>query len=74
MTDQSWSWSTASEDTTIEPSGDVHYLDDKRTCVMPVQLKPRRTYAVWLNTEKFQNFQDTKNRPAIPYLLIFETR
>jgi hypothetical protein len=74
MTDGSWSWSTAWENSTPESDGPPHYLDDHRTCVMKVRLEPDRTYAWWLNSEKFKNFTDQASRPAVPYLLIFQTR
>jgi hypothetical protein len=52
---------------------DIRYLPDGKTWVAPVTLEPGKTYAVWLNTEKFHNFTDTKGRPAMSYLLVFET-
>jgi hypothetical protein len=39
-----------------------------------VKLQSGKTYAVWINTEKLQNFKDTKGMVAIPYLLVFKTR
>jgi len=74
MTDKSWSWSTASEDTNPETTGKPKYLADKKTCVLPVKLPPKKTYAFWLNSEKFHGFQDAQGMSAVPYLLIFETR
>jgi hypothetical protein len=50
-----------------------HYLADQRTCVLKVRLEPGKTYAWWLNSEKFKNFQDRAGQPAVPYLLIFRT-
>ena len=47
---------------------------DKRTCVLPVKLEGGKTYVIWLNSERFNNFKDPQRRPAIPYLLVFETR
>lgn len=73
MADDSWSWSTAWEDSTPESIGSPHYLDDHRTCVIKVRLKPGKSYGWWLNSGKFQNFQDDTGRPAVPYLLIFKT-
>ncbi len=70
----SWSWSTASRDSFPRMNGKPKYLKDKRTCVLPVNLEPGRTYAIWLNSAKFRNFKDTGGRPAVPYLLVFETR
>jgi len=70
----SWSWSTAWENSTPESAEPPHYLADQCTCVMKVRLDPGRTYAWWLNSNKFKNFTDQAGRPAVPYLLIFQTR
>lgn len=74
MTDESWSWSTAWENSTPESVGPPHYLADQRTCIMKVRLQPDRTYGWWLNSGKFHSFQDQGGRPAVPYLLIFHTK
>ena len=39
-----------------------------------LRLEPGRTYAFWLNSDQFKNFRDSEGRPAVPYLLIFETK
>ena len=74
MADASWSWSTAWEDSAPEPIGQPHYEADGRTCVGKVKLESGRTYAYWLNSENFGNFKDCSGRPAVPYLLIFQTK
>jgi len=74
MADGSWSWSTAARDSTPPNTGKPHYLDDKRTCVMPVKMKPGKTYGYWLNSNNFHGFQDTDGHPSVPYLLIFQTK
>ena len=74
MADGSWSWSTTGENSTPESIGEPHYEADHRTCLLQVKLEPGRTYAYWLNSEKFQNFTDRAGRPAVPYLLIFQTK
>jgi hypothetical protein len=74
MADGSWNWSTAWENSTPESIGEPHYEADHRTCLLQVKLEPWRTYAYWLNSEKFQNFTDRAGRPAVPYLLIFQTK
>jgi hypothetical protein len=74
MTDQSWSWSTAWENSTPESVGSPHYLEDQRTCVMKVRLEPGKTYGWWLNSDQFKNFQDADGHPAVPYLLTFQTK
>ena len=73
MLDQAWSWVQVSKDSFPQAVGQPRYLEDKRTCVMKVHLKPNTTYAVWLNSRHFHNFKDTGGRPAVPYLLVFKT-
>jgi RNA polymerase sigma-70 factor (ECF subfamily) len=41
--------------------------------VVDVRLDPGKTYIIWLNTQRFSNFRDADERPAQPYLLMFET-
>lgn len=74
MMDRSWSWVSISSEALPEFTGKAHYLPDKRTCVTSVKLRPGRAYAVALNDEKHQGFKDRNGRPALPYLLVFETR
>lgn len=74
MMDESWSWSTAWEGSTPESAGQPTYDESHRTCSLTVDLEPGRTYAYWLNSQKFSGFQDTQGQPAVPYLLIFQTR
>ena len=77
MMDKSWSWCTADEGEFPEIVGQpqrIKYLADKKTCVVEVKLKPQTTYAIWLNSDKFHNFKDKDGRPAVPYLLVFETK
>jgi RNA polymerase sigma-70 factor (ECF subfamily) len=69
-----WSWCVLSKETYPGTSEAPKYLEDKRTCVLPVKLQPGKTYAVWINSEKFYEFKDTKGQPAVPYLLVFKTR
>lgn len=73
MMDQSWSWSQLSDETFPKITGKPKYLKNKRTCVVSVKLEPGKTYAIWLNSEKFDNFKDAEGRPAVPYLLVFKT-
>ncbi|MDY3556803.1 Ig-like domain-containing protein [Gemmata sp. JC717] len=74
MQDKSWSWSTVSEESFPALDGKPKYLADKRTCVLPVKLEPGKTYAIWVNSEKFGNFKDADGRSAVPYLLVFKTK
>ncbi len=74
MQDGSWSWTTLSQDSFPKVDGQPKYLADKRTCVLPVQLEPVRTYAIGVNSTKFGNFKDIDGRSAVPYLLVFKTK
>ncbi len=74
MMDGSWSFTQISGDSFPEISGRPKYLADKRTCVLTVKLKPKKTYVMWLNSQKFQNFKDASGNSAVPYLLVFQTR
>ncbi len=74
MTDGAWSWTPAWEDSAPEVIDEQKYDPDHRTFVINARLEPGRTYAIWLNSDKFKNFTDTAGRPAVPYLLIFSTK
>ncbi len=74
MTEQMWSWVKISDKTFPKITGEVRYLEDKRTCVAPVKLEPGKAYAIWFNSSKFDAFRDEDNNSAIPYLLVFQTR
>ena len=74
ITDRMWSVCQISKETFPETAGKIHYLPDKRTCVVPVKLEPGKTYVLWFNRGQFNSFHDTGNNPAIPYMLVFETK
>jgi RNA polymerase sigma-70 factor (ECF subfamily) len=74
MADESWSWSQISKESYPETTGKAHYDQDKRTCILPVKLKPGKTYVIWLNPPRFQGFRDADGRPAVFYPLVFETK
>jgi len=76
MTKQMWSWCMHSQDTfpEITDQKGVKYLQDKRTCILPVNLKPGKTYVIWINTQKNNAFRDTRGNSAVPYLLVFKTK
>ena len=74
MKDNSWSWSSAWQDSTPTSIGKPKYESDQKTCVIKVKLEPGKTYAYWINSGKFHGFQDKQAHPAVPYLLIFKTR
>ncbi len=74
MTDKSWSWSTAWKDSTPVFVDQPKYDDAKKTCSVKVKLEPNKTYGFWLNSNNFQNFQDSQGHTAVPYLLVFQTK
>lgn len=74
MMDGSWSFTQISGESFPEIVGQPEYLADKRTCVLTVKLKPKKTYVLWLNSQKFQNFKDLSGNSAVPYLLVFQTK
>ena len=73
MKDKTWSWATLSMESFPRIDGDPKYLEDKRTCILPVRLEPGKTYAIWINKEKYLQFQDAEGIPAVPFLLVFQT-
>jgi len=73
MLDQAWSFVQMSPESFPKLIGSPKYLDDKRTCVVKIALEPEKIYALWLNSERFRNFKDSSNQPAVPYLLVFKT-
>ena len=74
MSDQSWSWASAWQNSDPKSLGKPHYEADHKTCVLKVKLEPGKTYGWWINSPKFHGFQDPLNHPAIPYLLTFKTK
>ena len=74
MRDGGWSWCALGAESFRPAAGEPRYLSDGRTCVPPVRLQPGWVYALWLNSETLQGFKNAAGQPALPYLLIFETR
>lgn len=76
MTHQQWSVVTVSKETwpKITKGNGYHFLSDKKTFIIPVSLEPGKPYAVWLNRGRYNYFKDEYGTPAVPYLLVFETR
>ena len=77
MADKSWSWTTANDYgdfPNVTDATKLAYDKDGRTAVLPVKQEPGKTYAVWVNSDKFGNFKDADGRTAVPYLLVFQTK
>jgi RNA polymerase sigma-70 factor (ECF subfamily) len=74
-TKEQWSWCMHTPDSFPQiDKTKIHYLQDQRTCVLPVQLEPGKTYVIRINTKQFNYFRDKNGNPAAPYLLVFQTR
>ena len=73
VTGHCWSWCSVNDNTFPQLNGKTIFLDDKRTCVLQVKLEPEKTYAIWVNTDQYQSFQDPLGHRAVPYLLVFKT-
>jgi RNA polymerase sigma-70 factor (ECF subfamily) len=74
ITEEMWSWVEVSKEAFPQLIGKPRYLSDKRTCVVQVKLEPGKTYAIWLNSKQYNYFKDEDHNPAVPYLLVFQTR
>jgi hypothetical protein len=74
MQDGNWSFSQISRETFPKTTGKPRYLEDERTCVLPVELEPGKTYVIWLNRPPYESFMDQDSRKALIYLLVFETK
>jgi hypothetical protein len=72
QTKKMWSFVQVSKDT-FPKVGEPKYVDN-RTIVLPVTLQPGKTYVIWINSGKHNAFRDVDNHPAVPYLLVFETK
>jgi len=74
MTNNQWSWLQYTPETFPQiDKNNIRYLD-KRTCVLPVKLKPGKTYVIQINSQKYNYFKDKNGKSAVPYLLVFQTR
>ena len=73
MTHEMWSFVHAAPAPFPSIAGAIRYLEDNRTCVLPVSLEPGKTYGMWINSEEHTSFRDTYQHPAVPYLLVFKT-
>ena len=75
MTEKMWSWVIHTSETFPEIAGEVRYIN-ARTNAAPVRLEPGKAYAIWFNSPNGKHiaFRERSNNPAIPYLLVFQTR
>jgi beta-lactamase regulating signal transducer with metallopeptidase domain len=71
------SWCTAGDDDHDFPKGregkHMYWTEDKKTCVLPVQLEPGMTYRLSLNDTDYKNFQSEAGVPLEPVAYSFKT-
>lgn len=57
-----------------EVTGVAHWSDDRKSCILPVKLKPGRDYELSLNSDYFENFRDPRGTPIEPTPWKFRTK
>lgn len=72
---EGFSWTGGGPSYPKIPKGkQVYWTEDKKTCVMPVELKPNWEYSLGLNSEMHNNFQSVAGVPLDPHTFSFRTR
>ena len=75
MMDQSWSWCSAWKDSDADRHREAALRRrPRRTCILKVKLEPNKTYGYWINCQNHHGFKDAQGHPAVPYLLVFQTK
>ncbi len=70
-----FSWTGGGPGFPKRPEGkQVYWTEDKKTCVMPVELAPNWEYTIGLNSEFHNNFQSAAGVALEPHILSFRTR
>lgn len=69
-----FSWTGGGPDYPQSPPGQSPQWRDKRTCVLPVTLRPGHSYRVGINSPSFQNFRSASGIPVEPSAIYFTTR
>jgi parallel beta-helix repeat protein len=71
---EGFSWTGGGPDYPPSPAGKKPFWRDKRTCVLPVQLKEGKYYRVGINSTSFENFSSVQGMPAQPSAIYFTTK
>ncbi len=73
MIQHGWAWvMIAGSENFPEGNGSARYID-ARTCVLPVKLRPGKSYLVSINSDRHQAFRNVDQIPARQYALVFAT-
>lgn len=68
-----FSW-TGGGDKYPEGTGKPYWSADKRTCTLPVRLKPNWSYRLGLNSKSYKNFSSLAGKPLTPVTWTFSTK
>jgi len=69
-----YSWTGGGENFPTIPEGKKpSWSEDKKTCTLPVQLKPNHEYRLGLNSVSFRNFRSEAGVPLDPIIYTFAT-
>ncbi len=74
MMDKTWSWAYDNKNDFPEMTGQPFYKENFTKNILPVKLKPNKTYIIYLNSKKFPNFKDKNGNPLLPYKWTFRTK
>jgi beta-lactamase regulating signal transducer with metallopeptidase domain len=70
-----FSWTGGAPGFPTTPEGERPYwTEDKKTCVLPVALKPGSQYRIGLNSQSAKNFQSAAGVPVEPTAYTFKTK
>ena len=70
-----FSWTGGGEHFPAMPTDQrPHWTADRKTCVLPVELKPDWDYHLGLNSPSFRNFRSAEGVPLNPFPYSFRTR
>jgi len=74
MRDGSWSWAYTDQSEFPQVVGQAYYVENFTRNVLPVKLESNKTYVIWINSSKHNNFKDKSGNSAYPFKLTFKTR
>jgi beta-lactamase regulating signal transducer with metallopeptidase domain len=74
MSTGGYSWTGGGEFFPPSPEGAMPVWKDKRTCVLPVELKREAFYRVGINSSSFHNFKSEIGTPAETAAVYFATK
>ena len=71
---EGFSWTGGGPQFPTLPEGKKPFwTEDRKTCVLPVELKPNTQYRLGLNSPSFKNFKSAEGVPLAPVVYTFKT-